>query len=80
MENAKPKPPDRLSASPGSPYFDADVCKRVRVFLDGVERRGDVDEYCVSGGWIMRRVLNGFGRFARLETRMMRGKVEVQWK
>ncbi|HEX7710078.1 MAG TPA: DUF3297 family protein [Sphingomonadaceae bacterium] len=45
-------PPDRLSVSPLSEYFDADKLQRgigIR-FKDRVRR--DVDEYCISEGWV----------------------------
>lgn len=45
-------PPDRLSTNPGSSYFDMDTLKRgigIR-FKDRV--RTDVEEYCISEGWI----------------------------
>ena len=45
-------PPDRLSTNPRSPHFDMDVLQRgigIR-FKDRV--RNDVEEYCISEGWI----------------------------
>jgi hypothetical protein len=45
-------PPDRLAVSPLSPFFDAEKLQRgigIR-FKDRVRR--DVDEYCVSEGWV----------------------------
>lgn len=45
-------PPDRLSVNPLSPHFDADKLQRgigIR-FKDRVRR--DVDEYCISEGWV----------------------------
>lgn len=45
-------PPDRLSTNPKSPFFDIDVLQRgigIR-FKDRV--RNDVEEYCISEGWI----------------------------
>ena len=45
-------PPDRLSTNPKSPFFDMDVLQRgigIR-FKDRV--RNDVEEYCMSEGWI----------------------------
>jgi hypothetical protein len=45
-------PPDRLSTNPRSPHFDMDVLQRgigIR-FKDRV--RTDVEEYCISEGWI----------------------------
>ena len=45
-------PPDRLSTNPSSPYFDMETLQRgigIR-FKDRV--RNDVEEYCISEGWI----------------------------
>lgn len=45
-------PPDRLSTNQRSPHFDLDVLQRgigIR-FKDRV--RNDVEEYCISEGWI----------------------------
>lgn len=45
-------PPDRLSTNPRSPHFDMDTLRRgigIR-FKDRV--RTDVEEYCISEGWI----------------------------
>jgi hypothetical protein len=45
-------PPDRLSTSPDSPYYDAEVLARnVGVRFRG-EEKSNVDEYCVSEGWV----------------------------
>ncbi len=44
--------PDRLSTNPRSPHYDADLLERgVGIRFNGKERR-DVEEYCVSEGWI----------------------------
>ena len=44
--------PDRLSTNPDSPYFDQDLLSRgVGIRFKGNERR-DVEEYCISEGWI----------------------------
>jgi hypothetical protein len=44
--------PDRLSVDPGSPYFCAELLERgVRVLFRDRERH-DVDEYCISAGWV----------------------------
>ncbi len=51
-------PPDRLSVDRDSPFFD-ECYKRVGVRLNGIERLGDVQEYCVSEGWIDVRRWNG---------------------
>ena len=44
--------PDRLSVDPRSPYYDAEVLTRdVGVRFKGVEKT-NVEEYCVSEGWV----------------------------
>ena len=63
-ENAAPAggttPPDHLSTNPRSPHFDMEILRRgigIR-FKDRV--RTDVEEYCISEGWI--RVAAGKSR------------------
>jgi hypothetical protein len=58
--------PDRLSVDVQSPFFSP-LYKRARVWLNGTERKGDVEEYCVSEGWIRARVFDGNGRFVRTD-------------
>jgi hypothetical protein len=44
--------PDRLSVNPASPFYDAEVLGRgVGVRFKGVEKT-NVEEYCVSEGWV----------------------------
>ena len=53
------KPPNRLSNNPQSPFYDTDVLARdVGIRFNGVEKN-NVDEYCISEGWI--RVAAGKG-------------------
>lgn len=50
--NAADTPPDRLSTEMRSPHFDADVLARgIGILFNGVEKH-NVEEYCVSEGWI----------------------------
>jgi hypothetical protein len=45
-------PPDRLSIEPTSPYYDEAVLLRdVGIRFKGAEKN-NVQEYCVSEGWI----------------------------
>jgi len=45
-------PPDRLSNDPSSPYYDAALLERgVGIRFAGQEKT-NVEEYCVSEGWI----------------------------
>ena len=53
--NPTPAPaslPDRLSIDPRSPHYVAAVFEReVGIRFNGVERN-DVEEYCISEGWV----------------------------
>lgn len=52
--------PDRLSTNPDSPFHDAALLERgVGIRFNGAEKT-NVDEYCVSEGWI--RVAAGKAR------------------
>ena len=54
MTEANPAPPipDRLSVDPRSPHHVAAVFEReVGIRLNGKER-SDVEEYCISEGWV----------------------------
>lgn len=45
-------PPDRLSTEMRSPHFDAEVLSRgIGIMFNGAEKH-NVEEYCVSEGWI----------------------------
>jgi hypothetical protein len=45
-------PPDRLSINPRSEYFDASKLERgIGIRFKGVQRH-NVDEYCISEGWV----------------------------
>ena len=45
-------PPDSLSNDPASPYFNAEALARdVGIRFKGVEKT-NVEEYCVSEGWV----------------------------
>jgi hypothetical protein len=44
--------PDRLSVDPASPYYDAEALARgVGIRFRG-EEKTNVEEYCVSEGWV----------------------------
>ena len=53
-------PPDRLAIDPSSPHFDAEKLQRgIGIRFKGKQRR-DVEEYCISEGWV--RVAAGKSR------------------
>jgi hypothetical protein len=73
-------PPDRLCIDPGSPYYDAAVLARdVGIRFKGQERT-NVEEYCVSEGWIRVTVGNSKDRFGNPLTMKVHGPVEPYFK
>lgn len=72
--------PDRLSSNPDSPYYDEAVLARdVGIRFNGVEKT-NVEEYCVSEGWV--RVTAGAAkdRFGNPMTIKLKGKVEPYFR
>jgi hypothetical protein len=72
--------PDRLSIEPNSPYFDAEALERgVGILFNGKERV-DVEEYCVSEGWIKVPAGRTVDRKGRPLLMKLKGKVEAFYK
>ncbi len=68
--------PDRLSTNPSSPYHNADLLERgVGVRFNGVERT-NVEEYCISEGWVRLTVGRTVDRHGNAMTVKYKGKVE----
>jgi hypothetical protein len=73
-------PPDRLSADPMSPYYDAALLERgVGVRFKGVDRN-NVEEYCVSEGWVRLSVGNTRDRKGRPLAIKLTGEVEPYFR
>ena len=73
-------PPDRLSTNPKSPYYDADILARnVGVRFKGVDKT-NVDEYCVSEGWVRLAVGNTRDRKGDPLTVKLQGPVEPYYR
>jgi hypothetical protein len=74
---ASPSPlPDRLSTNPKSPYYDEALLSRgVGIKFDGQEKT-NVEEYCVSEGWIRVAVGKTVDRKGNPLTIKLTGKVE----
>ena len=69
-------PPDRLSVDPSSPFYDeATLARGIGVRFRGVERR-DVEEYCVSEGWIRAAAGKALDRRGKPLVIKMTGAVE----
>jgi hypothetical protein len=72
--------PDRLSVRPDSPFHDADLLVRdIGVRFNGVEKT-NVDEYCVSEGWVKVSVGRTKDRQGRDMTMTLKGKVEPYFR
>ncbi len=69
-------PPDRLSLNPRSPHFNADLLRRgVGIRFKGQEKT-NVEEYCVSGGWIRVAAGKSLDRHGQPVTIKLAGPVE----
>ena len=68
--------PDRLSTNPNSPYYDEELLKRgIGIRFKGAEKT-NVDEYCVSEGWIRVAAGNARDRRGNPLTILLKGPVE----
>jgi hypothetical protein len=68
-------PPDRLSADPTSPFYDEALLERgVGVRFKGQEKT-NVEEYCVSEGWVRLAAGNTRDLKGRRLTIKMKGEV-----
>jgi len=77
MSDTRPTtPPDRLSVNPNSPHYEAEALERgVGVRFKGVEKT-NVDEYCVSEGWVRLSVGKTVDRKGNAMTVKLQGEVE----
>ena len=72
--------PDRLSTDPRSPHFNAEVLKRdIGVRFKGVDRN-NVEEYCVSEGWVRVAAGNAKDRYGNPLTIKLTGLVEPYYR
>jgi hypothetical protein len=72
--------PDRLSNDPQSPFFNEELLKRdVGIRFNGTEKN-NVEEYCVSEGWIRVAAGNAKDRSGRPMTMKLKGKVEPYFR
>ena len=69
-------PPDRLSVNPRSPHYDEALLSRgVGIKFKG-EEKTNVDEYCVSEGWVRLTVGKQVDRKGNALTVKLSGVVE----
>lgn len=75
-----PALPDRLCVDPRSPYHLAAVLEHdIGIRFNDVERR-DVEEYCVSEGWIRVAAGRSLDRKGRPLTIKLKGRVEAFYR
>ena len=70
-------PPDRLAINPRSEYFNADLLQRgVGIRFKGVVRT-NVEEYCISEGWVRVQAGKTMDRRGQPLTIKLTGPVEA---
>jgi len=73
-------PPNRLSINPESPHYDAALLERgVGVRFKGADKQ-NVDEYCVSEGWVRLAVGKAVDRKGNAMTVKLQGLVEPYFR
>jgi len=73
-------PPDRLSTDPNSPYYDAALLDGgIGIRFAGQEKT-NVEEYCVSEGWIRVAAGKALDRKGNPLTIKLKGPVEPYFK
>lgn len=78
--DAAPALPDRLSVNPSSPFFNELVMRHeIGVRFNGVEKT-NVEEYCISEGWIRVSAGKARDRFGNPMTIKLTGTVEAWLK
>ena len=75
--NGPDVPPDRLAISPKSPFFDMEKLQRgVGIRFKGVVRT-NVEEYCISEGWVRVQAGKTMDRKGQPLTLKLTGPVEA---
>ncbi|MBW8754400.1 MAG: DUF3297 family protein [Sphingomonadales bacterium] len=73
-------PPDRLAINPRSPHFDGDKLQRgVGIRFKGVVRH-NVEEYCISEGWVRVQAGKTMDRKGQPLTLKLSGAVEAWYE
>jgi hypothetical protein len=73
-------PPDRLATNPKSPFFQPELLSRgIGIRFNGQEKH-NVDEYCVSEGWVRLAVGKSLDRKGNAMTIKLNGTVEPYFR
>jgi hypothetical protein len=77
---ATPPLPDRLSVDPNSPHYNAEVLQRdVGIRFKGAEK-SNVEEYCISEGWVKVPAGAAKDRFGNPLLIKLSGEVEAYYR
>ena len=82
MNDTKSQPalPDRLAGNPKSPFYSEEVFEfEIGIMLNGKERF-DVEEYCISEGWVKIPSPKALDRRGQPLMMPLKGKVEAFYK
>ena len=72
-----PDLPDRLSGNPRSPHYNEDIFQHnIGILLNGKERK-DVEEYCISEGWVKIPAPKALDRRGQPLLMKLKGSVEA---
>ena len=72
--------PDRLSTDQNSPFFNGEILQReVGIRFNGLEKT-NVEEYCISEGWVRLVAGNAKDRRGNPMTVKLKGTVEAYYK
>jgi hypothetical protein len=70
-------PPDRLSNDPRSPFYRPELLERgIGIRFNGVERN-NVEEYCISEGWVRVQAGRSLDRRGMPMTMKVKGSVDA---
>jgi hypothetical protein len=73
-------PPDHLCNDPGSPFYDeAALGRGIGIRFKGIERH-NVEEYCISEGWVRMAIGKTVDRHGKPLTMKMQGPVEAWFR
>ena len=73
-------PPDRLSNDPSSKFYDEQALERgIGIKFNGTERT-NVEEYCISEGWVRVPVGKSLDRRGQPMTMKVKGEVEAWFR
>ena len=78
--NSKPALPDHLAGNPRSPHFVAECFEHHIGIRPNGKERTDVEEYCISEGWVKIASPKAKDRFGNPMLIKLKGEVEAFYK